>query len=60
MLEQFVSWQPSALERTESLEQLRVLANGERIPVGVFSEKIPPGVHVPSDVEAVLAVLKKI
>jgi 3-deoxy-manno-octulosonate cytidylyltransferase (CMP-KDO synthetase) len=34
-LRQFVAWPPSALEETESLEQLRVLEHGHGIAVAV-------------------------
>jgi 3-deoxy-manno-octulosonate cytidylyltransferase (CMP-KDO synthetase) len=34
-LETFVTWPPSALEETESLEQLRVLERGHGIAVAV-------------------------
>ena len=40
---QFVAWQPSMLEMTESLEQLRAVENGVRIRV-VMTEDLSPGV----------------
>lgn len=42
----FVAWEPSLLERTEGLEQLRALENGGRIRV-VFTEDDSPGVDTP-------------
>lgn len=43
---EFVSWPPSLLEQTESLEQLRALENGARIRV-VLSDDTSPGVDTP-------------
>lgn len=42
---------PAALERFESLEQLRALANGYRIAVSIASEAPPPGIDTPGDLE---------
>ena len=42
----FVSWEPSLLERTEGLEQLRALENGAKIRV-VFTDDTSPGVDTP-------------
>ena len=42
----FVSWPPSLLEQTESLEQLRALENGARIRV-VLNDDTSPGVDTP-------------
>jgi 3-deoxy-manno-octulosonate cytidylyltransferase (CMP-KDO synthetase) len=42
-LRQFVSWPPSRLEMTESLEQLRALENGTRLRV-VLTDELSPGV----------------
>lgn len=44
-------------ERTESLEQLRLLENGLRIAVRMAPEPIPPGVDTPDDLERVLRLL---
>ncbi len=43
-----------AIERFESLEQLRALAHGYRIAVGVVNEPLPPGVDTPEDYERLL------
>lgn len=51
-LARFVSLPPSALERVEGLEQLRILENGGRIRV-VHVERCEPAVDTPADVEAV-------
>lgn len=40
---------PSALERTEALEQLRVLEAGHRVAVGIAPEPFPPGVDTEAD-----------
>lgn len=42
----FITWEPSLLERTEGLEQLRALENGGRIRV-VLTEDDSPGVDTP-------------
>jgi len=45
----FSSWPVADLERTEKLEQLRVLAHGERIAVCVAAEKPGEGIDTPED-----------
>ncbi|MDR0826376.1 MAG: 3-deoxy-manno-octulosonate cytidylyltransferase [Desulfovibrio sp.] len=52
-LKKFVSLPPSLLERTEKLEQLRLLENSVKIRV-VLTDKVPPGVDRKADVDAVL------
>ena len=47
----FTSWPVAALERAESLEQLRVLAHGERIAVCVAAEKPGEGIDTPEDLQ---------
>jgi len=47
------SMQPSPLEQTEALEQLRVLWHGYRIAVALSDAAVPPGVDTPQDLEAV-------
>jgi 3-deoxy-manno-octulosonate cytidylyltransferase (CMP-KDO synthetase) len=49
----------SPLEKTEALEQLRVLWHGYRIAVTVSETEIPPGVDTPQDLEAVRRMLGK-
>lgn len=49
-LDQFVSLAPGALERRESLEQLRALENGMRIDVALV-DTVPLGVDTPADLE---------
>jgi 3-deoxy-manno-octulosonate cytidylyltransferase (CMP-KDO synthetase) len=52
-LREYAALAPSPLEKTESLEQLRVLWHGYRIAVAVFEEELAPGVDTPQDLEAV-------
>lgn len=49
---------PTPAERTESLEQLRVLENGGRIHVSVLDEAPPAGVDTSEDLERVRQLLK--
>ncbi|ANS85136.1 3-deoxy-manno-octulosonate cytidylyltransferase [Vibrio scophthalmi] len=49
----YINWQPSALEKIECLEQLRVLWYGEKIHVAVAKEAPAAGVDTPEDLQAV-------
>ncbi|GHA37539.1 3-deoxy-manno-octulosonate cytidylyltransferase [Photobacterium aphoticum] len=49
----YINWEPSALEKIESLEQLRVLWYGEKIHVDVAIDAPPAGVDTPEDLEKV-------
>ena len=49
----FVEREPSSIERTESLEQLRALYHGGRIVVAPAVEKSGPGVDTETDLEKV-------
>ncbi|MGO2508085.1 MAG: 3-deoxy-manno-octulosonate cytidylyltransferase [Vibrio hibernica] len=55
----YISWQPSALEQIESLEQLRVLWYGEKIHVAVAKEAPAAGVDTPEDLELVRKIIAK-
>ena len=55
----YINWQPSTLEKIESLEQLRVLWYGEKIHVDVAEEAPAAGVDTPEDLEAVRALVAK-
>ncbi|OOR91059.1 3-deoxy-D-manno-octulosonate cytidylyltransferase [Moraxella caviae] len=48
-LKAFSAWQQGTLEQLESLEQLRMLENGERIAIDVASTTLPLGVDTPED-----------
>lgn len=50
-IKQYVNWKPSAIEKIESLEQLRVLYYGEKIAVDVALEPSGIGIDTPEDLE---------
>lgn len=52
-IKQYVSWPASALEQLESLEQLRVLWQGQSIHVAAAVEPPPAGVDTAEDLEQV-------
>ena len=52
-IKEYVSWPSSQLEQIESLEQLRVLWQGEKIHVAAAIEPPPAGVDTPEDLEQV-------
>ena len=52
-LKKYSRLEPAPLEKSEALEQLRVLWHGLRIAVAVSETEIPPGVDTPEDLEAV-------
>jgi 3-deoxy-manno-octulosonate cytidylyltransferase (CMP-KDO synthetase) len=52
-LKKYTRLKPSPLERSEALEQLRVLWYGYRIAVAVSRAEIPPSVDTPQDLDAV-------
>ncbi|WP_386694085.1 3-deoxy-manno-octulosonate cytidylyltransferase [Lonepinella sp. MS14435] len=56
-IKQYVQWQSTALEQIESLEQLRVLWNGERIHVERAKEVPAVGVDTPEDLAKVRLIL---
>ena len=53
LLQQFVTWPVSALERTEKLEQLRAMENGAEIRIAQACVAIPAGVDTAADLERV-------
>jgi 3-deoxy-manno-octulosonate cytidylyltransferase (CMP-KDO synthetase) len=58
-LRRFPTLEPAPLEKTESLEQLRVLWHGERIAVHVTEAAPGPGVDTPEDLERVRAIFRR-
>ena len=52
-LKKYARLKPAPLEKSEALEQLRVLWHGYRIAVAISETEIPPGVDTPQDLEAV-------
>ena len=58
VLKQFTQWEQSALERTEKLEQLRLLENN--VPIRVVStEHKTHGVDRPEDIDVILKLLRE-
>ena len=51
LLNRFVHWPLAELEATEKLEQLRLLANGEKIHVSEAQEPVPGGIDTPEDLQ---------
>ena len=56
-LKKYARLKPAPLEKSEALEQLRVLWHGYRIAVAVSETAIPPGVDTPQDLEAVRRII---
>lgn len=56
-LKRFAQLPPSALERNESLEQLRALAHGVGIAVLELAQPLPPGIDTPEDLAHVRRLL---
>ena len=54
-LRRFPQLSVPAIERYEALEQLRALAHGFRIAVGVVPDALPPGIDTPDDYERLKA-----
>lgn len=52
-LHEFVTWQPSRLELSESLEQLRALSNGKKIHLAKALCEVAPGVDTREDLDRV-------
>ncbi|TQV81324.1 3-deoxy-manno-octulosonate cytidylyltransferase [Exilibacterium tricleocarpae] len=57
LLNRFVSWPLAPLEATESLEQLRVLWNGEKIKVALAAASVPGGIDTAADLQRVQRLL---
>jgi 3-deoxy-manno-octulosonate cytidylyltransferase (CMP-KDO synthetase) len=50
---EFAAWQPTFLEGTERLEQLRALEHGMRVQLVALAEAPPAGVDTPEDLQRV-------
>lgn len=59
LLRQFVSWEPAHLEKVESLEQLRIMAQGMKIHVAEACAQVPGGVDTPEDLKMVREALSE-
>lgn len=60
-IKDYVNWPASALEQIESLEQLRVLWQGEKIHVDVANTRLPvEGVDTPEDLDKARAYAKQL
>jgi len=57
-LQQYINMQPCMLEKTESLEQLRLLYNGIGIHVSIVHDQPGHGVDIEADLEKVEAMLR--
>ncbi len=58
LLNNFITWPQAALECEESLEQLRVLAEGEKIHVDDACMQVPGGVDTLQDLERVRRIIQ--
>ena len=58
LLHDFVKWGPCALEKTESLEQLRAMWHGVKIHVQPALQTPPPGVDTAEDLERIRRLLQ--
>lgn len=59
LLHKFVTWQPAPLEKIESLEQLRVMWNGEIIHIAEAIVAVPGGVDTEEDLQRIKSLLEK-
>ncbi|MGP4713151.1 MULTISPECIES: 3-deoxy-manno-octulosonate cytidylyltransferase [unclassified Psychrobacter] len=51
LLQQFISWPQTPLERLESLEQLRIMENGGHIAIAAARIQLPAGVDTQEDLD---------
>lgn len=58
-LQRYCLWPASVLETVESLEQLRILWEGEAVRVQVVDKTPPAGVDTPEDLQRVDAILRQ-
>lgn len=58
LLRRFIEWSEAPLEKLESLEQLRILHQGEKIHVQESLVTVPAGVDTPEDLDLVRSLIK--
>ncbi len=58
-LKKYYAWEPSLLETTERLEQLRFLYHGEKIHVSCIEDPLPPGVDTEADLKRIIAIFER-
>lgn len=58
LLNRFVTWLPAPLEKIESLEQLRVMWNGEVIHIAETAVAVPGGVDTEEDLQRIKKLLE--
>ena len=58
LLDRFVTWPQAPLEQIEALEQLRVLAQGEKVHLAEACAKVPGGVDTDADLQRVRALFE--
>lgn len=51
LLKEFGTWEQGVLERLESLEQLRILENGQKIAIDIAQVALPLGVDTQQDLD---------
>ncbi len=54
-LQQFANWTPTAIEKIECLEQLRIMWHGGKIHVSLVNHHFPQGVDTPADLKRMRA-----
>ena len=59
LLNKFITWPPAPIEKIESLEQLRVMWNGEIIHVAEAAVAVPGGVDTQEDLARIKQLLEK-
>jgi 3-deoxy-manno-octulosonate cytidylyltransferase (CMP-KDO synthetase) len=59
LLHKFVTWAPAPLEKIESLEQLRVMWNGQVIHIAEAVVAVPGGVDTEEDLQRIKLLLEK-
>ena len=60
MLNNYVSWEQTNLERVEKLEQLRALWHGVKIHTAISQVPIPPGVDTEQDLQRVIEMIERV